>query len=137
MRADPSSASCVSLAASLHADTLIGSPFPALNQGHWWFVRDDKGDPVAFLMLHPSDRYPNAGYFCRVGVLPNHRGHGLQFRLMGVMERKAKRLGWTALYSDTLNNPHSARNFVKRGWWQFQPQQPWAHSGAIYWMRDL
>src|SRR4051812_12931847 len=63
----------------------------------WWWVVYHKRVPVAYLGMIPSTHYPNAGYFKRVGVLPEHRGKGLQARLMRVMEYGARLRGFTGL----------------------------------------
>ena len=134
--ANPFDAAAVARVAYLHAETLPGIIFPSSGMGYWWEVwhRDQS---VAFAILCGSDRYPESGYFARVGVTPHHRGHSLQYRLMGVAEKKARQLGWTALYSDTRNRPYSAANFERRGWTQFTPEKPWDKPGAIYWMKEL
>jgi hypothetical protein len=44
---------------------------------------------VAFAGIIPSTHVFNAGYFCRVGVVRKHCGHGLQLRLMRAMEARA------------------------------------------------
>lgn len=109
------------IVADLHARLFPTLIFPYPHYGDWWVAWH--GDvPVAFSHQEPTTYYPNSGYFGRVGVLPGHRGHGLQMRLMRAGEWKAKRVhGWEALYSDTTRNPHSAANLRKLGWVEFDP----------------
>lgn len=104
--------------------------------GHWWLVFHD-GKPVAFAGLDPYTQTPNVGYLCRAGVLPAHRGHGLQRRLIRVRERKARVLGWRVLVTDTITNPHSANNLIACGFRLWEPPKPWANNGAIYWRKEL
>lgn len=121
----------------LHKLTFFGeAPIPNFETGHWWIgYRDD--EPISFASLIPSDRYPRAGYFKRVGVLPSHRGHGLQLRHMRAIEGRARRNGWIKIVSDTTDNPHSANNFISAGYWILSPQFPWAFPNSIYWSKEL
>src|ERR1017187_5294038 len=75
-----------------------GADFPELTDdeldgGHWWLAYH-QGQPVAFAGMVASNRWQNVGYFKRAGVIPEHRGNGLQIRLMRVREQKAKRIGF-------------------------------------------
>ena len=60
----------------------------------WWIVWRGK-KPVAYAGLRPCKNPQNKGmgFFCRAGVVPEHRGRGLQKRLIRVRERAARRLG--------------------------------------------
>jgi GNAT superfamily N-acetyltransferase len=90
------------------------------DSGHWWIARLGKR-PVAFAGMNESELYPRIGYFSRVGVLPAHRGHGLQLRFMRAIEARAKRNGWSGIVADTRDT-HSANNFVKAGYRIFDPE---------------
>jgi GNAT superfamily N-acetyltransferase len=121
----------------LHRLTFFNSaPIPDFDWGHWWFVycRDQ---PVGFAGLVPSTHAHNAGYFCRVGVLREHCGRGLQLRLMRAMEAQASRSGWNCVVSDTTNNPASANNFIKAGYRLYQPQFPWGWANTLYWRKPI
>lgn len=129
---DAASAKYAAVVARLHAKLFPGIQFPVPHWGHWW-VAFLNGEPTAFAQLVQSTYFPNTGYFSRVGVLPDHRGHGLQSRFMGLAERKAIANGWEAIVSDTTKVPHSSANFVKRGWWRFTPDVPWGRAATVYW----
>jgi GNAT superfamily N-acetyltransferase len=123
--------------ADLHRMTFFdAAPIPAFDQGHWWIGYRGE-EPVSFAALVPSDRYPCAGYFNRVGVTDGHRGHGLQLRHMRALEARAKRNGWTQVVSDTTDNVPSANNFIAAGYWMLTPESPWALPNSIYWIKDL
>lgn len=125
------------IVADLHAKLFPRIVFPYPHYGDWWVAWKDN-TPVAFAHMAPTTYYPNSGYFGRVGVLPAHRGHGLQYRLMRAVERHARSAHqWDALYSDTTRVPHSAANFVRRKWVQFQPENPWGTKATIYWRKEL
>lgn len=108
-------------------------------EGHncfWWLAYREQ-EPVAFAGLVPSRLYSNAGYLKRAGVLPEHRGNGLQLRFFRARERKARSIGWTMLVSETVtDNVHSANNFIRAGYRLFDPKEKWARD-SIYWRKDL
>src|SRR5262249_30247852 len=83
-----------------------GTPKPDYTKGYWWLAYK-RFEPVGFGGLYKY-RYGNsAGYLVRSGVRKDHRGHGLQTRLIKVRERKARELGWTWMVTDTTDNIHS------------------------------
>jgi hypothetical protein len=107
--------------ADLHRLTFFdGAPVPVFDWGHWWLAFHEQL-PVAFAGIIPSTCARNAGYFCRVGVVNNHCGHGLQLRMMRVMEFRARQNGWNCIVSDTTDNLASANNFIKAGYRLYQP----------------
>lgn len=104
--------------------------------GRWWIAYD--GDhAVAFAALHPSSQWGDAGYLSRAGVMPSHRGQGLQRRLLRVRERHARNHGWNWLVTDTRLNPASANNLIACGYKIFMPSKPWAAPEATYWKKGL
>lgn len=105
--------------------------------GHWW-VAYEGSLPVAFCGLHPSQRESNTGYLCRAGVVESRRGHRLQRRLIGARERFARRLGYTALVTDTIpGNPASSNNLIASGFRMFTPDIQWATEWSCYWRKTL
>lgn len=121
----------------LHRLTFFnGASIPSFDWGHWWLAYHGTA-PVAFAGAVPSTYVRNAGYFCRVGVLPSHWGNRLQLRLMRAMERRARHNGWTWMISDTTGNVASANNFIRAGYWMYQPQQPWAFPNTLYWRKSI
>jgi GNAT superfamily N-acetyltransferase len=115
------------------ADT---APQIAPEEGYWWIAYHGS-EPVAFAGLEASHSVADAGYLCRSGVLPEHRGHGLQVRLLRVREAKARRLGWTVLRSDTTDNIPSANSLIRAGFKLFAPAYPWAFADTLYWKKQL
>jgi GNAT superfamily N-acetyltransferase len=103
---------------------------------YWWLAYLDK-DPVAFAGVVPSYRYENAGYLKRSGVLPDHRGHGLQKRFFKVREQKARKIGWTMLVSETTDTIWSGNNFIRAGYMMFEPSERWAFKNSLYWKKVL
>jgi GNAT superfamily N-acetyltransferase len=110
-------------------------PVPS-HEGHWWVVYH-AGSLVGFAGMKKSESTPNAGYFQRSGVMKDHRGHGLQRRLISARERKARKLGFTQLVTDTTDNFYSARNIKRAAFEEFTPLVPWGSKETIYWRKRL
>jgi GNAT superfamily N-acetyltransferase len=103
-------------------------------EGDWWLAFD--GDaPVAFACLKPSEGAPNTGYLARAGVLPSHRGMGLQKRLIRVRCAQARRYGWEWVRTDTRQNTPSANNLIACGFRIFDPPAVWGVTDTIYWRK--
>ena len=49
------------------------------------------------------------------GVLPGHRGNGLQLRFLRARERKGRKIGWTMLISESTDTIYSANNLFGQG----------------------
>jgi GNAT superfamily N-acetyltransferase len=121
--------------AELHHLTFFnGATIPDFDQGYWWLAYRG-AMPVAFAGVMLSTHVRNAGYLCRVGVLKEHCGHGLQLRLMRAIEARARRNGWSCVISDTTGNVRSANNFIRAGYRLYEPQFPWAYPDTLYWRK--
>jgi len=102
----------------------------------WWIAFLDDA-PVAYAGLHPSSHHKRAGFLARAGVLPKHRGNGLQRRLIRVREKEAIKRRLFRMVSFTRNNPPSANNLIACGYSVFIPKKLWAPSDATYWHKVL
>jgi GNAT superfamily N-acetyltransferase len=108
-----------------------------VNAGLWWLVWF-KGNPVGFAgITFPKESFPNAAHLSRAGVLPDHRGKGLQRRLIEVRARKAKALGLTHLITTTYCNPVSSNNLIEYGFRCYTPNEPWGAEGTNYWIKEI
>jgi GNAT superfamily N-acetyltransferase len=122
----------------------LDDTFPALKSrhfenGYWWLVYLDE-KAVAFAGMVPNEPYDilGVGYLKRALVLPDHRGHALQLRLIAARVDKARQLGWTMLVSDCgPNNHYSARNFRLAQFERTDPEQKWAGPDDLYWRKVL
>ena len=101
-----------------------------------WVVLDNV-EVVGYAGLVENHPSKNCGYICRVGIIPSHRGYGMQKRLTRVICRLAKKLGWKGIVSDTWKNPPSANSFIACGFKTYQPPNPWAFNDSIYWRKIL
>ncbi len=121
----------------LHRQTFgKGAPFVNLMIGQWWLVYL-KDEPVAFAGLHPSSQFFDCGYLVRAGVREDHRGHGLQLKLIRARERVARTLKYRALFCDCTDNLASANTLIKAGYKLYQPEVPWAFKNTLYWRKVL
>lgn len=106
-------------------------------RGHWWLAYSASKEPVAFAGIVPAFSFDNGGYLVRSGVLPSHRGHGLQKRLLKVREQKAKRNGWNIVVTDTTYNLASSNSLISCGYRLFKPARPWAFPESLYWRKAV
>lgn len=122
----------------LHTLTFLGdAPTPDFEIGAWWLVFDTTNEPVGFAGITPSTYAANTGYMKRSGVLPAHRGRGLQRRLLRVRERYAKARNWCAVVTDTaLHNVASANSLIACGFRLFRPDPLWCGEGWDYWRKQ-
>lgn len=107
------------------------------SKGYWWIAYSDSGVPIGFAALYPSLRWADAGYMARSGVLPSHRGKGLQKALIKARIRKARKLGYKWLLSDTRDNPASSNSLIACGFRLYQPSKPWAFKNSLYFRLKL
>ena len=128
--------------ASLIADTFeagsfAGGVYKVEPTGVWWIGFDGK-QAVAFAGMRPSVRWEKVGYLCLAGVLPSHRGQGLQKRMIKARVAHARALKWQAVLTETIfDNPHSMTNLIDCGFRPYAPAIPWGDKSAVYWRRFL
>jgi len=122
---------------SLQKECLPGDTIYAPNNGYWHVVFGQDMVPVGFSGLVPSQRWSDCMYLCRAGVLPSHRGQGLQKRLIRARVRMAKEKNMNWVVTDTHSNPASANSLISCGFKMFTPSDPWAAKGAVYWRLKL
>ena len=138
-RVDSDDEEVTELLDSMHSICFPVGEAPAIDHkqwGLWWIAYKDK-EPIGFAALVRSLRFENAGYLYRAGVLPEHRGHGLQKRLIDVRVRAAKRMKWVILFTDTHDSPASTNSLIARGFRVYIPKTLYGHKHAIYLRRWL
>lgn len=107
----------------------------ALEGVHWW-VAFDKETPVAYAGVKITSE--RVAFLCRAGVLPSHRGKGLQAKLIRVRVAWAKRQGVKQVITYTvLDNPASSNNLIRCGFRLYTPEWKWVGNEALYWSRNL
>lgn len=117
--------------------SLFDDNMPDVDQGYWWLVTCD-GAPAAFAGLEQSKYFHKTGFLCSAGVLWEHRGQGIQKRLIRIRVAKARRLGWEWVVSNTNPKNHASSNsLIRCGFKLFKPWWPWAYRGSLYWGRRL
>lgn len=104
--------------------------------GYWWIVLY-QGEIVGFCAMRQSKRWSDCGYLWRAAVHPDHRGRGLQKRMIKAREKKAREIGWEHMISDTNQNPQSANNLIKSGYKMYDPTWPYGIDSTCYWTKKL
>jgi predicted acetyltransferase len=75
-------------------------------------------------------------YLSRAGVLPTARGKGMQKRMIRVRVKHAFAMGGSAVVTDcTADNVASANSLINCGFKLYFPENPWALSNSIYWIK--
>lgn len=122
---------------TVQLDLLPGDlPIPS-DKGYWWVVEDEPSHTVAFACLKVC-KGTAYGYLARSGVYENHRGKGLQRKLIRVREAYARKLGLTHMVCDTSRaNLASSNSLIACGYKLYTPLQPWAFADGNYWIRKL
>jgi GNAT superfamily N-acetyltransferase len=124
----------------MQRECLPGNSFQ-LDSGAW-FLAFFEGHclapvPVGYAKISPSRGYDSCGYLACAGIMPKHRGHGLQRLLIRRRERYARGLGWLWLISHTTENTVSANNLIEQGFRLFEPKKLWAKKKSLYWRKYI
>ena len=103
-------------------------PEPLDNRVWWivWCVKGRSRTPVGYAGLHRSTR-PGCLFFCRAGVLPEHRRRGLHRRLITVRTAHARRGGYLGVVTYTSReNTTSANSLIRCGFKLYTPAVEYA-----------
>ncbi len=105
-----------------------------LNGSLWWIVWRGK-EAVGYAGLRVCQNPCNEGvaFLCRVGVLKEHRGNGLQKRLIRARERAAKAMNIRQLVTYCVPwNCASINSLIACGYKLYRPATKYGGAGAIY-----
>jgi RimJ/RimL family protein N-acetyltransferase len=111
----------------------------SLDGALWWLVWRGK-DIVGYAGLRPCQDPKNKGlgFMNRVGVVPAHRGRGLQKRLIRVREAAARALGLKELVTYCVPwNCASINSLVACGYRFYRPAAKWGGAGSVYLCKRL
>lgn len=107
------------------------------SEGYWWLAYHGV-QPVAFASIRQLRYVPGTGFLSRSGVLREHRGNGLQKRLIKARLAKAPKAGWSRVVTYTLwNNPASSNSLISCGFRLYLPETPWVGDDVAYWQFKL
>jgi predicted acetyltransferase len=104
--------------------------------GYWWIAVKD-GVDIGFAGLVHSSRWSDCCNLIRAGVVPDHRGQGLQKKFIRVRIRQAKALKMNWIVTSTYDNPASANSLISCGFKMFNPSKPWMTRHTSYWRLKL
>lgn len=100
------------------------------------WIAHDKTEPVAYLSAHPLRH--GVWFFSRVGVMPSHRGQGLQRKLMAVMEKHGRREGWHGIVTYCVGrNGHSIANILEAGYRTWAPRRSYVGFQVVHLRKKL
>ncbi len=100
-----------------------------------WWVAWHGTQPVAYagMRLCKDPRNLGLAFLNRAGVVPEHRGRGLQKRLIRTRENAARRLAVTELVSYCMTyNVASINSLVNCGFRFYDPATKWGGTSAVY-----
>lgn len=99
----------------------------------WWGCFAD-GQLIGVAGMLHSAIEDNTFYLNRSYIQPDHRGHGLQRKLIKARVDRAKELKGSWATSDTFNSPYSSNNLIACGFRAYEPQDAWrGNTGTMYW----
>jgi len=100
------------------------------------WVSIDKSELVGYLSVHPLRR--GVWFFSRVGVMPSHRGQGLQRKLMATMERHGRAAGWRSIVTYTAgHNGYSTHNILSAGYRTYEPRKSYVGWECVHMRKKL
>lgn len=112
---------------------------PVLENSLWWVVWRGR-EPVGYAGLRVCENAQNKGlgFLSRAGVLREHRGRGLQRRLIRAREAEARSLGLTDLVTYVaLWNCPSLNSLVACGYRFYRPADKWGGKESVYLRKRL
>lgn len=107
-----------------------------LETGWFWLLKADPGILCGFCGLIEMTPFPGVGYLKRAYISPDHRGRGLQLKMIEARIEKAKELGWHLLVTETTSR-YAAHNFAMAGFEPCEPEQKWGEPGSMYFSKIL
>lgn len=112
---------------------------PVLENSLWWVVWRGR-EPVGYAGLRVCENAQNKGlgFLSRAGVLREHRGRGLQRRLIRAREAEARSLGLGELITYVaLWNCPSLNSLVACGYRFYRPADKWGGKESLYLRKRL
>lgn len=111
----------------------------AIGDALWWVAWRER-EAVGYAGLRVCREPVNRGlaFLCRAGVLPQHRGHGLQKRMIRVRLAEARRLGVREVVTYVVpSNLASANSLLACGFKLYRPEHRWGGSEALYFRQKI
>jgi ribosomal protein S18 acetylase RimI-like enzyme len=100
-----------------------------------WVAQEE--ELVGYLSAHPLNGR-GRWFFSRVGVMPSHRGRGLQRKLMATMEKHGRANGWGEIVTYTAGfNGWSTRNILAAGYRTYEPRKSYVGFEVVHLRKRL
>lgn len=107
---------------------------PNLEDTTWWVYYED-GEAIAYCSLSIVDG--NIGFLSRSGVMPGHRGKGLQKKMIRHRERVAKREKLAKIITYTfIENVYSSNNLISAGYKLYLPDEG-TEDSFLHWYKYI
>lgn len=101
----------------------------------WWVITDNKGEIIAYC---GSGYKANFAIFVRAWVKRNHRGKGLQKKMIKLRINAAKKRNCeSAITYITPDNPASGNSLIGCGFKLYTPEWEYAGKEMIYFIKNL
>lgn len=116
----------------LDKQVFVGASDEFKQNREWWVIQQ-KGNIIAYCGSLYSQ---GVCIFVRAWVARNHRGKGLQRKMIKTRLKAAKGC-YRAITYVYYDNANSINNLIKEGFLTYNPEYQYAGSGFIYWGKDL
>lgn len=118
---------------------LFGTDVDQPKLSHLWWLCRDGSKVIGYCGLGTfMEEGKRCGFLSRSGILPEHRGKGLQRRMIRVREAAARKLGASHIITYTSDgNMPSANNLIATGYRLYSPANAWGLEHGLYFTKAL
>jgi ribosomal protein S18 acetylase RimI-like enzyme len=117
---------------------LLGDSSKPSNDTMFWVGKDPHGDIVAYGGMRFPPEWPGVAFLSRTGVHSEHRGQGLQKRLIRARVSHAVKCGCRSVVTYTSpDNAASANSLISCGFKVYVPTTQYVGDGYVYWIKIL
>lgn len=106
----------------------------------WWIAwHGQSAVGYAGMRICQNEHNKGLAFLCRVGVVREHRGHGLQRRMLRARESAARAMGVRELVTYCVPwNCASINSLASCGYKAYRPEHTsWGGSWSVYWRKKL
>lgn len=100
----------------------------------WWVILNDIGNIIAYC---GSIYTEGICIYIRAWVRKDHRGKGLQKKLINIRYKAALKHSRTVITYTTSDNYPSANNLISQGFKLYFPEYTYGGSEMLYWIKQI